>query len=123
MRCCAVILLLAAGLAGCNGSTATSSGPSTPQPPAPPPSGSTSQPQPPAPQPGPPLHRARRIHVTGGLVAELYATGLGHPTAMAFGPDGRLYVTEDPDRLVAVRPGSGHPAPFVSGLRVPLGLA
>ena len=123
MRCCAVILLLAAGLAGCNGSTATSSGPSTPQPPAPPPSGSTNQPQPPAPQPGPPLHRARRIHVTGGLVAELYATGLGHPTAMAFGPDGRLYVTEDPDRLVAVRPGSGHPAPFVSGLRVPLGLA
>jgi glucose/arabinose dehydrogenase len=61
--------------------------------------------------------------VPGDLRAEVYATGLHQPTEMAFGPDGPLYVTEDPDRLVTVRPGARRPKTFVSDLKVPLGLA
>src|SRR5262245_32328842 len=40
------------------------------------------------------LPAAPGIKVPAGFKAQTYATGLAHPTAMAFGPDGRLYVTE-----------------------------
>ena len=42
---------------------------------------------------------------------------------MAFGPDGRLYLTEDTGLLVAVRTGSRKPIVVARGLRTPLGLA
>jgi len=34
------------------------------------------------------------LSVPPGFRAELYAQGLSSPTALAFGPDGRLYVTQ-----------------------------
>jgi glucose/arabinose dehydrogenase len=64
-----------------------------------------------------------RIRVPHGYRASLYARGLAHPTAMAFGPDGRLYVTEDTGAVVAVEPGARRPRPFLRGLPTPLGLA
>jgi glucose/arabinose dehydrogenase len=66
---------------------------------------------------------AARIRVPHGYRASLYARGLAHPTAMAFGPDGRLYVSEDTGAVVAVRPGARRPRPFLRGLPTPLGLA
>src|SRR5215470_940438 len=65
--------------------------------------------------------RAAGIHVPAGYRATVWATGLEHPTAMAFGPDGRLYVTEDVGKVVVAPPGSRRPTPFLSGLRTPLG--
>jgi glucose/arabinose dehydrogenase len=42
---------------------------------------------------------------------------------LAFGPDGRLYVTEDVGRVVSAGPGSRAPRTVLRGLDVPLGLA
>ena len=36
-----------------------------------------------------------RIAVPPGFRVSTFAAGLEHPTAMAWGPDNRLYVTED----------------------------
>jgi glucose/arabinose dehydrogenase len=66
---------------------------------------------------------AARIRVPHGYRASLYARGLAHPTALAFVPDGRLYVSEDGGAVVAVRPGARRPRPFLRGLPTPLGLA
>jgi glucose/arabinose dehydrogenase len=41
---------------------------------------------------------------------------------MAFGPDGRLYVTEDTGLVVALDPRTRRPRRFWRGLRTPLGL-
>ena len=64
-----------------------------------------------------------KIVVPSGYKVSTFAAGLEHPTAMAFGPDGRLYLTEDTGRLVAVRKGSANPVVVARGLRTPLGLA
>jgi glucose/arabinose dehydrogenase len=66
---------------------------------------------------------AARIRVPHGYRASLYARGLAHPTAMAFGPDGRLYVSEDTGAVVSVAPDARRPRPFLRGLPTPLGLA
>jgi glucose/arabinose dehydrogenase len=66
---------------------------------------------------------ARRIRVLDGFRAEIYATGLERPTAMAYGPDGRLYVAEETGDVVAVRPNARRPRTFASGFPTPLGLA
>lgn len=63
-----------------------------------------------------------RVTVPPGFRVETYAAGLEHPTAMAWGPDGRLYVTQDVGSLVAVRRGSRRPAVVARELRTPLGL-
>jgi glucose/arabinose dehydrogenase len=63
------------------------------------------------------------IHVPPGFRVETFARGLSQPTAMAFGPDGRIYVTESTGKLVAIRRGTRKPAVLVRGLRTPLGLA
>ena len=68
------------------------------------------------------LPAAPAIHVPPAFRAEQYASGLEHPTAMAFGPDGRLYVTEDTGKLVVTKPGSRRPTTVATALRVPLGL-
>jgi glucose/arabinose dehydrogenase len=62
------------------------------------------------------------LHVPAGYHASVYASGLEHPTAMAFGPDRRLYVSEDSGRIVSVTRGARRPRPFRTGLTVPLGL-
>lgn len=65
---------------------------------------------------------AAAIHVPHGYRAHVFASGLDHPTALAFGPDGRLYVSENVGLVVSVRRGSRRPRPFASKLVVPLGL-
>ncbi|HST17717.1 MAG TPA: hypothetical protein VLK36_08605 [Gaiellaceae bacterium] len=62
------------------------------------------------------------IHVPAGFRASVFAAGLDHPTAMAFGPDRRLYVSEDVGAVVSVGRGSTRPRPFLRKLVVPLGL-
>ena len=64
-----------------------------------------------------------KIRLPHGYHASVYARGLVHPTALAFGPDGRLYVTEDAGAVVSVAPGARRPRPFLRGLPTPLGLA
>ena len=62
------------------------------------------------------------IVVPAGYQVGTFASGLEHPTAMAWGPDGRLYVTEDAGLLVATRRGSRKPVVVARNLRTPLGL-
>src|SRR2546429_262888 len=66
---------------------------------------------------------AARIRVPPAYRARVVARGLDHPTAMAFGPDGRLYVTENGGAVVAVDPRTRGLSPFLRGLPTPLGLA
>ena len=64
---------------------------------------------------------ASGIHVPRGFRVSVLARGLVHPTALAWGPRGRLYATEDVGRLVSIR--RGKPRLVARGLRTPLGLA
>ncbi len=63
------------------------------------------------------------VVVPGGFRVTTFASGLEHPTAMAWGPDGRLYVTQDTGNVVVTRSGSRKPVVVARGLRTPLGLA
>jgi glucose/arabinose dehydrogenase len=65
---------------------------------------------------------AAAVHLPAGYHAHVFASGLVHPTAMSFGPDGRLYVGEDTGKVVSVVRGTTHPRTFARRLRVPLGL-
>jgi glucose/arabinose dehydrogenase len=65
---------------------------------------------------------AAAVHAPPGYQVTTYATGLVHPTAMSFGPDRRLYVSQDTGEIVSVVRGTRHPRPFASHLVVPLGL-
>jgi glucose/arabinose dehydrogenase len=62
------------------------------------------------------------VHVPAGYHVTTYATGLEHPTAMSFGPDGRLYVSQDTGEIVSVVRGTRRPRLFAGRLTVPLGL-
>ena len=66
---------------------------------------------------------AAGIRVPHGFRASLYAQGLEHPTAIAFGPDRRLYVAQDTGTVAVLDPGSRRPLPFARGFPTPLGLA
>jgi glucose/arabinose dehydrogenase len=68
------------------------------------------------------LRPAPALKVCCGLVAELYATGLERPTALAFGPDGLLYATQETGEVVAVGRGSARPRVLARGFATPLGL-
>ena len=68
------------------------------------------------------LAPAPDVRVPAGYRAEVYATGLVRPTAMAWGPGGLLYATEEGGQVVAVRAGSGTPRRVAGGFRTPLGL-
>jgi glucose/arabinose dehydrogenase len=73
---------------------------------------------------GRPLPPAPGISVPDGFRAEIYAAGLNKPTAMAYGPDGRLYVAEHTSgKIVATGPGSCRPKQLLRGFETPLGLA
>jgi glucose/arabinose dehydrogenase len=61
------------------------------------------------------------IRVPAGFRVSVFAHALTHPTAMGWGPGGRLFVTEDVGRLVEIV--GGRPRVVASGLRTPLGLA
>src|SRR4051794_8922001 len=68
------------------------------------------------------LPPAPGVQLPPGYGAELFARGLTHPTAMAYGPDGRLYVTEDDGRIASLRSGARIPHQLAHDLGVPLGL-
>ncbi len=63
------------------------------------------------------------LKLAPGYVAEIYATGLRRPTALAFGPGRLLYATQEQGELVAVGRGSARPRVVARGFRTPLGLA
>ena len=63
------------------------------------------------------------IQVPAGFRVEPFASGLSQPTAMAYGPDDRIYVTQTGGTLVAIRRGTTRQQVLVRGLRTPLGLA
>ena len=69
------------------------------------------------------LRPAPVLKLPPGFAAELYATGLKRPTALAFGPDGLLYATQESGEVVAVGRGSGAPRVLARGFPTPLGLA
>ena len=52
--------------------------------------------------------------ISGGLVVTTIASGLDIPWAMAFVPDGRLFVTERPGRLRVIAGGVLQAAPVVT---------
>ena len=62
------------------------------------------------------------IRVASGFRAEIYASGLRNPTAMAFSPGRRLYVTQEGGEVVAVAPRSRRPRVVARGFRTPLGI-
>jgi glucose/arabinose dehydrogenase len=66
---------------------------------------------------------APELRVPTGYTAERYASGLKRPTAMAFGPDGRLYVAQETGQIVVVGVGSAKPRVLSRGFQEPLGLA
>ncbi|HWN21352.1 MAG TPA: PQQ-dependent sugar dehydrogenase [Gaiellaceae bacterium] len=69
------------------------------------------------------LQPAPALEVQAGFSAQLYAKGLTRPTALAFGPDGLLYATQESGEVVAVGRGSTRPRLLARGFRSPLGLA
>lgn len=70
-----------------------------------------------------PLPPAPGITVPSGFSAQIWGSGLDQPTALALGPDGRLYAAERGGQVVVVTRGSTAPEPFASGFPTPLGLA
>lgn len=62
------------------------------------------------------------IEVPAGFTVSTFARALDRPTALAWGPDGRLYVSQEGGTVVSFAPGGGPPRPFLRGLAVPLGL-
>ncbi len=71
-------------------------------------------------QPGP-LQAQTGLSVIAGFHASVYASGLSAPTALSFGPDGRLYVAEQDGDIFALR--SGRASLVASGFATILGLA
>jgi glucose/arabinose dehydrogenase len=61
--------------------------------------------------------------VPGGFRVEVYGSGLRRPTALAWGPDGLLYATQESGEVVAVGYRSAVPRVVARGFRTPLGLA
>jgi glucose/arabinose dehydrogenase len=69
------------------------------------------------------LRPAPGIDVPSGYWAQIFASGLTRPTALAWGWDGLLYVTQERGEVVAVGRGSTRPRVVARGFRVPLGIA
>jgi glucose/arabinose dehydrogenase len=70
----------------------------------------------------PRLPGAPRVQVHDGFRAEVYARGVQAPTAMAFGPDGRLYVTQEDGKIVSLGRGARRARLLASDFPTPLGL-
>ncbi|GAC1464997.1 MAG: sorbosone dehydrogenase family protein [Chloroflexota bacterium] len=60
-------------------------------------------------------------HLVAGLHASIYASGLSTPTALAPGPDGRVYIAQQNGLISATR--GGATTTIASGFNTPLGLA
>src|SRR5262245_11272647 len=61
-------------------------------------------------------HSARPAHaaVPQGFADTILATGLQAPTAMAFAPDGRLFVTQKGGQVRIIKNGALLPQPFLT---------
>ena len=75
-----------------------------------------------------PPHTTGDVTAPPGVKVTVWATGLSNPTALAFGPDGRLYLAELGGQVLALTapdPNNGATTrvTFASGLDSPLGLA
>ena len=68
------------------------------------------------------LAPAKGVSVPPGFRAEIFARGLHRPTALAYGPGGRLYAAQESGEVVAVAAGA-RPRTVAAGFRTPLGLA
>jgi glucose/arabinose dehydrogenase len=113
--------LIALLLAGCGQPTAKTTPTASPrQTPTPSP---TPVPTPTPLPPPPNLAPAGGINVVAGFSAYTYARGAGATTAMAFGPDGRLYVTTGGGSIEVVASPGAAAHTLVSGLPTALGLA
>ena len=119
----ATAALVAVLLVGCGQPTAKATPSASPRPtPTPTPSRTpvaTATPLPPPPN----LAGAGGFGAPPGFSAYVYARGVGAPTAMAFGPDGRLYVLSAGGSLAVVPSPGASPQTLLSGLNTPLGLA
>ena len=67
------------------------------------------------------------VQVPPGFDAVLYFSGLEHPTSMAIGPDGRLYVAQQSGEIVSIADENGdgvgdHRIVYTTGLTIPLGI-
>ena len=86
----------------------------------------TSEQQPEAPEPSPPI--AEEIVLPPGFAAFRWAEGINQPTALAFSPDGRLFVAERGGRLWTFRDTDANGAAdeqtlFAEGFNELLGFA
>src|SRR5437660_2633362 len=61
------------------------------------------------------------LQLPSGFHASVYASGLSSPTAIAIGPDGRLYVAQENGNVLAV--GAKGTTVIASGFGTALGLA
>jgi glucose/arabinose dehydrogenase len=61
------------------------------------------------------------VRVPPGYVVDVYSRGLERPTAMAFGPRGVLYVTQETGEVVSLD-RTRRPRVILRGFRTPLGL-
>jgi len=61
-----------------------------------------------------PPRRTEAATVPSGFVDSFYAQGLSAPTAMAFAPDGRLFVTQQTGALRVIKNGALLATPFVT---------
>jgi glucose/arabinose dehydrogenase len=60
--------------------------------------------------------------VPAGFQVEVFAQGVSRPTAMAFGPRGVLYLTQEGGEVVSVDRRTRRPRVILRGFRTPLGL-
>jgi glucose/arabinose dehydrogenase len=63
------------------------------------------------------------VKVPGGFRVETYVRGLSKPTAMAWGPRGVLYLTQEGGEVVSIDPRTRRPRVVLRGFKTPLGLA
>lgn len=63
------------------------------------------------------------VRVPAGFQAQTYIRGLDAPTAMAWGPDRALYLTQEGGEVVRIDPKTRRPKTILRGFKVPLGLA
>ena len=71
-----------------------------------------------------PPHTTRDVTAPPGVTVTAWASGLANPTALAFGPDGRLYVAELGGQVLALAASADRTrVTFAAGLDSPLGLA
>jgi hypothetical protein len=68
------------------------------------------------------LPRDTAVVVPQGYRAERYAQNLVQPTALAFGPDQRLYIAQLSGEIVVLDGPGTAPQGYIKGIERPLGL-